>query len=153
LPIAFNFPEEFRIVERQWEWNHARVLRTWLIGLAMAVASPALTQAQTGNKFDGTYIGLPPTTAGDVHCPQIETPSALTIANSTAQTASGAFTGTVDADGHVVWHWKDVRYEGQVDPSGLVKVAGSTTHGWSTRSAGRSASAPSSRFRRRCAAA
>jgi len=105
------------------------VFRTCLVALAISVALPELVKAQT-NKFDGTYTGLPSTTSGGAQCPPMETPSALTISNGAAQSASGAFTGTVDASGHVVLHSKTaLRFEGQIDATGLVKVSAASTHG------------------------
>jgi hypothetical protein len=100
------------------------------IGLAISaitIALPALAQSTT--KYDGTYVGLPEVTTGGAQCPQMEPASALTITNGAIQSATGSFTGTVAADGHVVLHSKSAtRFEGSIDPSGLVKVTGVTTH-------------------------
>lgn len=104
------------------------VFRICLIALAMSAALPALAYAQI-NRFDGTYTGLPTATSGKSQCPQMETPSPLTIANGNAQTATGNFTGTVSADGHVVMHAQGTRFEGQIDATGLVKVVGASTQG------------------------
>jgi hypothetical protein len=105
------------------------VFRTCLIALAMSVVVPALVQAQT-NKFDGTYAGLPSTTSGGAQCPQMETAGALTISAGNVQSAGSSFTGTVGADGHVVLHSKSaLRFEGQIDATGLVKVSAASTHG------------------------
>jgi hypothetical protein len=115
-----------------------RLFRIWLIISAMALALPAL--AQTTNKFDGTYTGLPGTTTGGAQCPPMETPSALTITNGSIVSASGRFTGTVDAGGRVVLHTKENnRLDGQVDGSGhLTATAVSTkncayTFNWQKR--------------------
>jgi hypothetical protein len=105
-----------------------RLFRICLIALAMSAALPVLAYAQI-NRFDGTYAGLPTTTSGESRCPQMETPSPLTIANGNAQTAAGNFTGTVSADGHVVMHAQGIRFEGQIDATGLVKIVGGSTHG------------------------
>ena len=105
------------------------LFRICLIALAMLVGLPALAKAQT-NKFDGTYAGLPSTTSGGAQCPQMETASELTISGGNVQSATGSFTGTVGPDGHVVLHSKlALRFEGQIDASGLVKVTGVSTHG------------------------
>jgi hypothetical protein len=105
------------------------VFRTCLIAMAMSVALAALALAQA-NKFDGTYAGLPSTTSGGSQCPQMETSGDLTISGGNVQSATGTFTGTVGADGHVVLHSKSaVRFEGQIDATGVVKVSGASTHG------------------------
>lgn len=117
-----------------------KLFRICLVALAMSAALPVLVQAQTSNKFDGTYPGQPGTTNGGAQCPPMETPSALTIANGNIQSASGNFTGTVDANGHVVLHTKLAnRLDGQVDASGhLTATAVSTrncayTFNWQKR--------------------
>jgi hypothetical protein len=106
------------------------LLRICLIGLAMAVALPAA--AQSPGNFDGTYAGLPSTVSGGERCPQLETPTPLTVGSGNAHSANGNFTGTVGADGRVVLHTKEgTRYDGQVDATGLVKVTAVTTRGCS----------------------
>ena len=117
-----------------------RLFRIWLIISAMAAALPTLVQAQTANKFDGAYAGLPGTTTGGAQCPPMETPRALTITNGSIVSASGRFTGTVDAGGRVVLHTKENnRLDGQVDGSGhLTATAVSTkncayTFNWQKR--------------------
>jgi hypothetical protein len=104
-----------------------KLFRIALTISAMSIASTALAQSTT--KYDGTYVGLPEVTTGGAQCPQMETASALTITNGAIQSATGSFTGAVSADGHVVLHSKTAtRFEGSIDPSGLVKVTGVTTH-------------------------
>jgi hypothetical protein len=88
--------------------------------------------AQAPGKFDGTYAGLPETTSGGERCPQMETPTPLTINGGNALSVNGNFSGTVSADGHVVLHTKEgTRFDGQVDATGLVKVMTTTTRGCS----------------------
>jgi|SRR5579872_2619699 len=107
-----------------------RLLRTSLIISALALAVPV--SAQTNNRFDGTYAGLPGSTSGGAKCPNMETPSALTIANGSITSASGRFTGTVDANGRVVMHTSENnRLDGQVDGSGHLTAAAVSTHGCS----------------------
>ena|SRR5579859_3344471 len=108
-----------------------KLFRICFVALAMSVALPALVQAQV-NKFDGTYAGLPGSTTGDAKCPQMETPSALTVANGSIASASGNFTGTVDSSGRVVMHTKAAnRLDGQVDASGRLTATAVSTHGCS----------------------
>jgi hypothetical protein len=114
---------------RDGEKSMRKLFRICLVALAMSVALPVLVRAQT-TKFDGTYTGLPSTTSGAAQCPPMETASALTISGGNVQSATGNFTGTVAADGHVVLHSKTaLRFEGQIDATGLVKVSGASTHG------------------------
>ncbi len=106
-----------------------KLFRICFVALAISVALAALVQAQS-NKFDGTYVGQPSTTSGGAQCPQLETASELAISGGNIQSATGSFTGTVGADGHVVLHSKSaLRFEGQIDATGLVKVSGASTHG------------------------
>ena len=112
----------------------ATQFRGWLAASVTALAMTTLAHAQTpaSGKFDGTYAGLPSTTSGGERCPQMETPSALTIANGAARSATGNFTGTVDGGGHIILHTKEAtRFEGQIDTAGVVKVTAITTKGCS----------------------
>ena len=55
---------------------------------------------------------------------------ALTITNGSIVSASGRFTGTVDAGGHVVMHTKENnRLDGQVDGSGHLTATAVSTKG------------------------
>ena len=98
------------------------VLRTCLIGLAMAAQTP-LAWAQAG-KFDGTYAGVSAAVSNS-RCPTAQTPGPLTMANGSVSSASGFFTGSVDASGHVVMHTTgQSRIEGQIDAAGTLTAGG-----------------------------
>ena len=106
-----------------------RLFRTSLIVSAMALALPAL--AQSTNKYDGTYVGVSGNSseAGGSRCPAVSAPAPVTISNGAIQSAAGgAFQGTVGPDGHVVLHHSpdNLRYEGQIDGSGVLTASGSS---------------------------
>jgi hypothetical protein len=104
------------------------LIHTALGFLAMAIALPQLATAQAA--FDGTYVGVSGTTGqgGSVNCPPMSTPAPLTISNGTVSSSvADSVQGTVGPDGRVVLHGKgSVRYDGQIDPSGTLKVGGGT---------------------------
>jgi hypothetical protein len=104
------------------------LFRIGLAVSAMALAAPIHARAQAA--FDGTYIGVSGTTGqgGTVNCPPVPTPAPLTVSAGTVRSAvAGSFDVTVGADGRVVLHGKEsIRYDGQIDPTGTLKVGGGT---------------------------
>jgi hypothetical protein len=67
------------------------------------------------------------TVGGEARCPPPQTPAPLTIANGAATSTTGFFTGTADANGHVVLHTKESsRFEGQIDAAGVLTAGGGT---------------------------
>jgi hypothetical protein len=115
-----------------------KLFHIWLLGSAMGLSLPGAVDAQSTfaqstfaqSTFDGIYGGLPEQTSGGVQCPQLEIPGALLIGGGTAHAANGGFLGTVDATGHVVLQTRQaLRFEGQIDPFGLVRVTGVSARG------------------------
>lgn len=95
-------------------------------GLVLSAMTLGVAVAQAATPYDGTYVGVSATqTSGSSHCVAAQMPAPLTISNGTAASTAGYFTGTVDAQGHIVLHTKEqTRFEGQVD-AGSIKVGGS----------------------------
>ena len=92
---------------------------------AIVLSGAAMAQAA----YDGTYVGVSSTLSGGSRCVTAQTPAPLTIANGTAASTTGFFTGSVDASGHIVLHTKEsTRFEGQIDGSGSIKAGGSLGH-------------------------
>jgi hypothetical protein len=104
------------------------LLRASLTASTAIIALWGVAAAQSPATYNGTYAGVSAVISSGDHCPTPETPSALTITNGNALSASGNFTGTVDGSGHIVLHTKDSnRYEGQIDGAGVIKVGGGGT--------------------------
>jgi hypothetical protein len=94
---------------------------------AMALTATGAAAARAASNFDGVYVGVSATADNGSHCPTPQTPGPLTIANSSATSTTGFFTGTADTNGHVVLHTKEsTRFEGQIDASGVLKAGGGT---------------------------
>ena len=104
------------------------LFRIGLAVSAMVLAAPLHARAQAA--FDGTYIGVSGATGqgGTVNCPPVPTPAPLTISAGTVRSAvADSFEGTIGPDGRVVLHGKgSIRYDGQIDSTGTLKVGGST---------------------------
>ena len=76
------------------------LFRTSLIAAAMSIALSGTALSQVA--YNGTYAGVS-ATVNNPRCAAPQTPGPLTVANGTVRSATGFFTGTVDASGHVVY--------------------------------------------------
>ncbi|HUI34672.1 MAG TPA: hypothetical protein VLX67_03990 [Stellaceae bacterium] len=98
------------------------LFRTSLMASAMSIALSGAALAQAA--YSGTYVGVSGT-VNNSHCEAAQTPGPLTIANGAVSSATGFFTGTVDANGHVVMHTKgSSRFEGNIDAAGNLTAGG-----------------------------
>jgi hypothetical protein len=103
--------------------------------LATPVAAQAPAPAPTTTAFDGTYVGVSQTVAGNMSADPRETrtcakngqPGPLTIAGGvvrwpgTVPTLGGTADGSVDAQGVLVMHGPlGSRFDGQIDGRGTV---------------------------------
>ena len=103
------------------------LFRTGLMVSAMVLGLSTHGTARAASGFDGVYAGVSAKVSGPAECPTAETPGPITVANGNITSATGFFTGVVDAAGHVVLHTKEsTRYDGQIDASGVLKAGGGT---------------------------
>jgi hypothetical protein len=98
------------------------LFRMSLIASAMTIALSGVAMAQAA--YNGTYAGVSGA-VNNSHCEAAQTPGPLTIANGAISSPTGFFTGTVDANGHVIMHTKSgSRVEGNIDASGGLTAGG-----------------------------
>ena len=100
------------------------LFRTGALAAAMTIALSGVAAAQTAVTYNGTYAGVSGS-VNNTRCEAAQTPGPLTVANGNVTSPTGFFTGTVDANGHVVMHTKgSSRIEGQIDGSGVLTAGG-----------------------------